>query len=135
MSTSLVPHLRGYTIHENSHCKAVCIDLNIVAVGSDMESATRICRQLVQNYLDDVCSHSDGDINKYIPRSADPELLAEYETILRQAILDAHAAAKHGGKPSAHSIVEEIDMPRKKSKTPPCRLEGSLWLIPATFAA
>ena len=73
---------RGYIKKENGHWVAVCIDLNIVAQGSNVDDAIEKCEGLILEYLKYVCSEYKDDFYKHIQRPAPKEFVDEFNLIM-----------------------------------------------------
>jgi predicted RNase H-like HicB family nuclease len=77
---------RGYTKKEKDHWVAICIDLNIVAQGKTAQKAEDVCAELIQEYVEYVCSKHSDEINKFIPRQSPQEFIDEYNQIVGRVI-------------------------------------------------
>lgn len=77
---------RGYTKEEDDHWVAICIDLNIAAQGASPKEATKICFELIGEYLDYVCSAYPNELEKYLYRTAPKEFIDEYKWIVSNVI-------------------------------------------------
>lgn len=72
---------RCYTVEEDDHYVAICIDLNICAQAKTAKDAERKCKELIIDYIGYVYTKYLDRIDEFIPRYAPDEFLEEYNKI------------------------------------------------------
>ena len=90
----------GYVKREDKQWVAVCVDLNIAAQGDTKEEAVSVCAEMIDDYLSYVCETHADELDKFIPRFAPPELIAEFTSAMMETL---HAASRQRDK-SAPSV-------------------------------
>lgn len=85
----------GYVKREDRQWVAVCVDLNIAAQGRTKDAAVTACAEMIDDYLSHVCEAHAHEMDKYIPRLAPPELIAEFTSAMMETL---HAASKRRTK-------------------------------------
>ena len=93
--------LRGYTKQEGSGFVAICIDLDIVAQGKTLKEATQVCGELIEEYIAFVLENYPDKIQQYIPRLAPEEIVAEYNVLVGEFVLNAQKVRQRQSKSKA----------------------------------